>query len=329
MQGEKISTKEELDRVASGFMSSRVVLSAFELGIFSALGPEGAGSAQVAQRLGLDARGADRLMNACVVMGLLNKQDGRFTNSGLAAQYLHRDSPDYMAGLGHIVQLWNGWHTLSDAVRAGSSVRERKNGSRDTKSFIAAMHSRARQTAPKLVEHLDLSRVKRALDLGGGSGAMVMELCRAQKDLRATVLDTGEVIPLTRRYVEEAGLSGRIDCLEGDFTKDEYGTGYDLIILSAIMHIYSPDQNTGILKRCARALNPGGRAVIRDFLVNPERDGPNRAVMFALNMLVNTEAGDSYSEQEISSWLKTAGFGAVERIDLDQQSALVIGTKLN
>ena len=309
------------------FMHSRVMLSAFELGIFSYLGKQEAGSSQVAEALGLDPRATDRLMNACVSLGIMSKKGGVFSNTEVAAKHLDENSPDYMGGLGHAVRLWNAWHTLSGAVKAGTSVKERDNSSESTEAFIASMHNRGSKVADKTVQLVDLNGVERALDLGGGSGVFAMALCRARKGLKATVLDTPKVIPLTRKYVSEAGLSASVDFIEGDFTKDEYGQGYDLIMLSAIMHIYSPEENLAVIKRCAKALNPGGRAVIREFVVDQDRTSPAWPVMFALNMLVNTKGGDTYTQADMFSWMEQAGLVSLQRKDLDETSALIIGTK--
>ena len=325
MRQGSINSFEDIWRLASGFMSSRAVLSAFELGIFSALGVEGASSGRVAEELGLDARAADRLMSACTALGLLEKSGDIYRNTELAQRHLDEKGAEYIGGLGHLLQLWGSWHTLTDAVKAGGAVEGRAAGPRDTESFIAAMHNRAVQNAPKVAAALDLNGVYRVLDLGGGSGAYGMELCKSKEGLIATVLDTPDVIPLTRRYVAAAGLEDRVDYIEGDFTKDEYGSGYDLILLSSIMHIYSADQNTRTLKRCAKALNPGGRAVIKDFVVDPGRTSPIWPVLFALNMLVNTEAGDTYTQKEMFSWLAQAGFGSQKYMAMDDNTGLIIG----
>jgi hypothetical protein len=151
-----------------------------------------------------------------------------------------------------------------------------------------------------------------------------MAMARARPELTATIFDLPEVLPLTREYIAAAGMQQRVGVLPGDYREAEFGHGFDLILLSSIVHSNSPALNTDLLRRCAAALASGGRIVIKDFLVNEDRSGPPQAVLFALNMLVNTNAGDTYSEGEIRAWLKTAGLPAVERFELDSRSSVLV-----
>jgi hypothetical protein len=190
MSQPQINTPDDIYKLASSFMQSRVILSAFELEIFSAITPEGSSSDQVAALAGCDPRATDRLMNALAALGLLEKKAGLFTNTDMSRRFLCKDSPDYMAGLGHTSHMWDSWSTLADAVRQGSGVREKRWTSEHTRSFIAAMHNRAKKVAPEVVSRLDLKGVKRVLDVGGGSGAFAMEFVKAGKGIEATVFDT-------------------------------------------------------------------------------------------------------------------------------------------
>jgi len=145
--------------------------------------------------------------------------------------------------------------------------------------------------APHLVAALDLSRVRRALDLGGGSGAYAMAFARAVPGLVVEIVDTPDVVRLTRRYVAEAGLQDRVTARAGDLRAGEYGSGYDLALLSAVCHMLGADENADLVRRAARALAPGGRLVIHDYVLEPDRTSPRPAAIFAVNMLVNTELG--------------------------------------
>ncbi|HUU56843.1 MAG TPA: methyltransferase, partial [bacterium] len=295
-------TADDLHQLARAFFRSRILLTAYELGLFTALGDERKTSAEVAEELGTDARATDRLMSALAVLGLLTKEGGTFANTPASSRYLVVGRPEYMAGLMHTVNLWDSWSTLTDAVRAGTSVFERPGGEageRRTEAFIAAMHYGASLRAERLVATLDLAGVSRVLDVGGGSGAYALAFARASKKITATVVDLPHVTPLTRRYVEAGGLSGKIDVVEGDANVDPLPRGYDLVFMSQLLHSNSPAQNEALIANGAAALNPGGRLVIQDFVVDEGRVGPPQAVIFALNMLVNTDAGDTYAEAEI------------------------------
>jgi len=331
----ELMTPEGLMAMATAFQRSRALLTAVELGVFTALaqGEESTGepmpSAEVAARIQADPRATDRLLNALTAMGLLRKEGGRFANTALTDVYLVKGRTEYMSNLGHTSHLYASWATLTEAVRKGGSVEESSAPSLDESriaQFIEAMHRRALKSADSLVARLDLSGVNRLLDVGGGSGVYAMAFARARKGLQATVLDLPPVARLAKGYIQEAGMSDRVSVRHGDYRMGDLGLGYDLVFLSAIVHINSPDANRALVRKAAAALNPGGRIVIQDFVMEPERVFPQRGALFALNMLVNTPAGDTYTGQEIASWLKEAGCRAVEQMDSGPDTAMVIGT---
>lgn len=323
-------TADDVHELARAFFRSRILLSAYELELFTALGDGRVTSAEVASALGTDARATDRLMNALAVLGLLEKEEGRFANSPAAGRYLVAGQPEYMAGLMHTVNLWDSWSTLTDAVRAGTSVFERPGGEAGelrTRAFIAAMHYGGSARAEGLVALLDLDGVSRVLDVGGGSGAYAMAFVRARQGITATVFDLPRVTPLTRRYVEKARLSDKIDVVEGDAVEDELPRGYNLVFMSQLLHSNSPEENEALIANGAASLNAGGRLVIQDFVVDDGRTGPPRAVIFALNMLVNTAGGDTYTEAEVRGWMEAAGLADVARVDTDFETTLMMGRR--
>jgi SAM-dependent methyltransferase len=323
-----IDSRAELLATARLFMESRVLLTGYELGVFTALGRGPRTAAQAARAVKADPRSLDRLLDALVCLGLVRKRGRLFSNAPLASRHLVAGRPGYLGGLGHTVSLWRTWSTLTEAVRAGRSVLQEPNFRRGRDffvPFIAAMHERAVPQARAVMRSLPLSGVSRVLDVGGGSGAYAMAFARAQPGLRATVFDLPQVAPLTRDYIRKAGLSDRVDVRAGDYEKDPLPGGYDLVFLSAIIHSCSPEGTRRLLRKCARSLNPGGRIAIQEFVVDESRTAPAFSVFFALNMLVGTPGGDAYTESEIGSWLKAAGFRAIKRRDTPFDTALVTG----
>ena len=260
--GKNEASVGRIHELSRAFQASRIFLSAYEMGVFSVLGDEQKTSADVAAAIGADHRGTDRLLNALCALGLLTKTADRYANVPVAAQYLVEGKPDYLAGLMHTVHLWESWSTLTRAVRNGGAVLKRPVFEGDPewlKAFIAAMHGRAAEEAPFVVGKIDLTGVSRILDVGGGSGVFSMAFVRSQNNIVATVFDLPSVLPLTRKYVEQAGLSERITLVPGNYNEDELGTGFDLVFLSAIIHANSYEQNRELVKKIGRALNPGGR----------------------------------------------------------------------
>jgi len=323
------TSPQPLLELASAFQRSRALLTAVELGVFAVLGEDGHTSTQVAQALGTADRATDRLLNALCALGLLAKREGRFFNGPLAARYLVRGRPEYLAGLMHTAHLWETWGTLTEAVRLGRYVVSHLLEARGPdwiRAFIGAMHWRACQQAPGVVALLDLSRVARLLDVGGGSGGYAMAFARARPALRAVVFDLPHVIPLARDYIGQEGLGDRVETVPGDFSTDSLGGGFDLVFLSAILHGYAPGQNRQLLRKCAEALTPGGQLVVQDFIMEEDRTHPAFGALFALNMLVGTEGGDTYTEAEVREWVEAAGLGDIVRRDTAFGTTLIIGT---
>lgn len=309
------------------WQESRIVLTAIELDVFSAVGA-GATAGEVAKRLGSSARGTDILLHALAALGLLEKRGEAFSNGVVAERHLRAGAPhDLRAALKHNAALWQRWSHLSEVVRTGEPAPRPARDPEDDESFIAAMHMNASVRSPQVVEALGLAGARRALDLGGGSGAYAIAFARAVPGLTVEVVDTPDIVPLTRRYVAEAGLADRVTAREGDLRSGEYGHGFDLALLSAVCHMLAPEVNADLIRRAALALGPGGRLAIQDFVLDPGRTSPRAAAVFAVNMLVNTAAGTNYTEADYFGWMHAAGLTDVRRLPLDAPTVLVIGRK--
>ncbi len=236
---------------------SRVILTAYELEIFSILEKKNLTSRQIAIRAKTDVRGMDRLLNALCALGLIKKEKGKFANSLFSKKYLDKGQPSFLAGLAHSVNAWKSWSTLTESVTQGTTVIKREDSKlhkNHTRGFIAAMHERSSSQANEIIRLMDLRNVRKILDIGGGSGAYSIALVQINKEIQATVFDLPEVIPLTRRYVKQSGCSSRIDYIEGDFKRDSFKSGYDLILLSAIIHMNSPKENLNLYKKAVLTL---------------------------------------------------------------------------
>lgn len=325
----RIDSPQALMELTHVFHKSRIVLTAMELDIFTTLGVGSLGSSELAQKLATDPRATNRLLNALVVLGLVEKHGDAFCNSQLAATHLVRGRPGFVGNFGHASTLWNTWSTLTEAVRQGRSVLPplEERAPAWFAEFIAAMHFRALQSAPAVVSLIPLEGVSRVLDVGGGSGAFSMAFVKASGEIEATVFDLPPVVALAKGYVKDAGLEGRISFQEGNFHTDDLGGGYDLVFLSAIIHCTSPEKNRRLFRRCAAALNRGGRIVISDFIMDRTRTEPPMGALFALNMLVGTEDGDTFTEEEISGWLGSEGFADVRRVGTGDAADLMVATK--
>ncbi|HON79990.1 MAG TPA: methyltransferase [Spirochaetota bacterium] len=314
---------------AMAFRESRILLSAYELDLFSVIGSRTMDAGDIAHYAGTDVRATDRLLNALAAMGYLHKEGVAFRNTPGAQQFLDRNSPDYLAGLMHTSHLWESWSTLTEAVKAGTSVMKSMGDRGETwfRPFIAAMNDRAKSQAPVVAKLFDLSGVHRLLDVGGGSGVFSIAFARAAGHLHATVFDLPGVVAMTGEYIQQEGLAGRIDTMPGDYNHDKPAGTYDMIFLSAIIHSNSFEENRVLIENCAGALNSGGTIAVMDFIMDESRTAPAPGALFAINMLVNTEAGDTYTEGEVRGWMQGAGLVKMKRVETGFGSVIIQGYK--
>ncbi len=316
---------ERLNEMILGYWPTRCLLTALELDIFTAVG-ERASAAEVGKKLNASARGAGILLNALVALGLLTKSGDKYCNTAETARFFAADSKDNQRnGLLHMANIWHRWSTLTDAVRTGTKVIDRDQSPEWTTNFIASMQNIAKDRAPLVVKALGPEGVRRILDLGGGSGVYSIAFAKASRDVKSEILDLAEVTPLTTEYVNKAGVAAQVSVRNGDMLHGDLGSGYDIIMLNAICHMFSEEQNRDIFRRARKALAPNGRLVVQDFILNRDKTGPVQAALFSVNMLVGTEAGADYSEQEFTSWMMDAGFGEIRRMDLPGPSDLIVG----
>ena len=322
---------DDLNERIRAFQESRALLTALELDLFTAVG-DGAGAVEVATRLGADPRATEMLLNALASLRLLVKREGVFHNSPAAARYFTAGSRDNARpALLHTAHLWHRWSTLTGCVRAGTAIARDEVADRGqdwTEAFIAAMHRNASERAPLVVRAVGAENVRRMLDVGGGSGAYSIAFAQANSALRADILDLATVEEIARRHIQEAGVADRVKVRAGDLRSDSLGEGYDLVFVSAICHMLSSGENLDLLRRCREALQPGGRIVIQDFILEADKTAPRFAALFALNMLVGTRGGSSYSEPEYAAWLGEAGFREIRHARLPGITGLMIGSRL-
>jgi SAM-dependent methyltransferase len=267
-------------------------------------------------------------LNVLVSLKLLEKHDGIYANTPVAARFLVEGSPDSArAAQLHTANLWRRWSKLTDAVCTGTAVESgRDNGW--VNSFIAAMDHTARGRARAVAQAVEWNGEKRMLDLGGGSGAYSIAFVKAATALHSEIVDLPEVLPITQEHIRHAGLTDRISTRAGDMLSVPLEpAAYDVVLLSAICHMYSPEENRQLFDRAYAALAPHGRLIISDFILDADKTSPRFGTLFALNMLVGTRAGASYSEPEYEEWLKAAGFADSKRVRIPGPVNLMIATK--
>jgi len=315
----------------SSFQKSRILLSGFELDLFTNIDEHGSTASQIANMLNLNEHACERLLNGLVSLGFLTKQTQLFFNTEESSVFLSKKGSDYLGGLMHSNHLWNTWSNLTQVVRTGKSAHPTEINERGDNwlfSFISAMHDRGIKQAPQQLRKIDLSGIRTILDIGGGSGAYSMEFISIKPDIEATIFDLPNVVSITKQFIDKEGFTDKIRICSGDYTVDDLPGGFDMVFLSAIIHSNSLEVNQDLIKKCFKSLNSNGKIIIQDWIMNNERTQPTSGAIFAINMLVGTDAGDCFTEQEVSDMLIAAGFKNISRIEFESGLSQVIAHKI-
>ncbi|MDA8088352.1 MAG: methyltransferase [Nitrospiraceae bacterium] len=342
MNKKTIEKAAALRRLWSAFWQARPLLTAVNFGLFEHT-KTGASARQVAGRIKADPRATGILMDALAGLGLLKKSGEKskyrnstesiYRNTEEAGLFLVKDSPYYQGAIvRHADNLWRSWSQLDESLRTGKPA-PRESGEFSLDAFIMGMHNLAALRAGDIIKAIGMKGVGSALDLGGGPGTYSMEMARAGVG-KVTLFDRADVIKIAARNIKNqkkqkqengVGNNGNIGFMKGDFNSDDFGGGYDLIFMSNILHSNSYEQCEDLLGRARAALNPGGRAAINEFYLEDNRIAPLSGALFSINMLVNTEAGCTYTHGELKGFLKKAGFRDIKAKVLFGDAIVVTG----
>ena len=304
-----------LDELAT-FMKVRIVLTAAALDFFTCLDQQPASAPELAVRLGTDSRATRRILDCLVGFGLVRQESGAcygLTESGMKLSSRHPDT--ILPMVLHMNTMWDGWSHLTETIRTGADpnrvLLSEASDPSIIRAFIGAMHVIGKHIAPKIAAAYDLKDYHCLLDIGGGSAVYTVAFLERYRHLRAVVFDLPFVLPLAEEKIVAAGLRERIRLLPGDFYKDELPAGCDCALLSAIIHQNSPEQNVGLFKKIYKSLDAGGCLLIRDHIMEPCRTRPVAGAVFAINMLIHTPGGDTYTFEEVREQLDVAGFTGI------------------
>ena len=313
--------------LASGYMPSRTFLSALDLGVFAQLAIRSQTASAISAVLEMDATATEILLDALTGMGVVTRQGRLYSLCEEVADSLDPKHPDYLVGtLAHLSRLWESWSDLTRTVKSGR--REPSEWTEDMRVGLAlAMKRQAKHAAPRIAAFVDGSNVRTMLDLGGGPGAYSIAFAERFPQMRAVLCDRDEcALKLARSDILAAGLQSRIEVRKADFLVEEISGGYDLVFLSSVLSTCSEVQNRLLLKKVQRSLNPGGRVLIRDYMLDDGKACPAHASLFSVCMLVATAGGRVYSRAELKNWLREARFDKVHRVPMEPLS-LMVGRK--
>lgn len=318
----------EVSNLANAFRKSQILFTAFEAGIFDLL-DEASTAKEIAQTLQWSERGISLLLGGLLSLELVTLTGDRYQNTPMASACLKTGGAAYQGNLMyHTMNGREAWAALPERVRTGTcppTVQQRSGEA--LKNFILGMRNIAQMSARECMQAVDLSEYRHMLDLAGGPGTYGITFQQQCPQLHVTLFDRPDVITIAEEQVKEAGLCDRFSFIRGDCHVDDLGKGYDLAFLSNIIHSFGDEENARLIQRVYDALEPGGRLIIKDFILDNDRQGPAYGLMFALQMLVHTPAGNTYSFDELQSWTDAAGFKGGESKALTPQTRLWIVQK--
>jgi len=301
---------------------ARTVIAAVELGLFELIGEKGATLEEVISHGELNGRGAKIILDALVPIGLLEHDDGRYTLTDLSMKHLIPGKPDYIGyHFLHMARLWKSWGDLPESVRTGKPYWLRHPGDTDKNSLVVLagmLFSRNFAVSRTVAESLGAGKKwkgLRILDVAAGSGAWSLGFLVTDPDSRAVAIDFAHVLEMARQKAAEVGVADRFDTLDGNVREIDFGSAdYDLAILGHICHSEGAENSPKLIARSAEALVPGGKLLIADMIPDDDRRGPLYPLLFAVNMLVNTTEGGTFTFAEYRDWCEAAGLKNVRKL---------------
>ncbi|MGC9370945.1 MAG: methyltransferase [Paracoccaceae bacterium] len=332
-----LTEADEISEIAFGFMGSKALFAALEAGVFTHLAEGPLTAAELAGRCALDGERAETLLTALAGLGLVSAEDGRFANSPAAEAFLVKgakyDFGDYLR-----LQVGQQMYGLLDQIEAAlenrlpeeatASYADWFSDPEEARLYSASQHAGSLGPARQLAKQIDLSGARHLLDVGGGTGAFAITLCRAFPELTATIVDFPNVAALGRSYVDKAGLSDRIRYIEGNALETDWPGEQDVILMSYLFSGVPGETHDGLLRRAFDGLVPGARFLLHDFVVHGDRTGPKLAALWQLQHTAFTPKARSLDEDWVLGALKDAGFAGVDiRPLIPEMTMLAQGVK--
>lgn len=303
-----LEQSQGLKKLWSGYQSTRVLFTANNYRVFDFLQKQKT-PRSLAKEIGADVRATGILLDALTGLGLLIKQNNKYRNSSEASRFLVSGSPHYQGDIiKHGETMWDRWSDLDRVMKTGRPSQR----SRDHNAFILGMHNISSLKAKEIINGVGMKGIEKALDLGGGPGTYSLEMAR--RGAKVTLFDLPETIKIAKKLLARSPIAAKnMTFIKGDFFVNDIGKGYDLIFISQIVHSLSEKESISLLRKCRRALNDKGRVVIHEFPINEQRTDPVRSALFAVNMLVNSEGGRTWSPGDMKNWFKKAGFKSARK----------------
>ncbi|HKD07856.1 MAG TPA: class I SAM-dependent methyltransferase [Bryobacteraceae bacterium] len=317
------------------YQETAALKSAIELGVFTVIGKGTSSAAEISAKCNASERGVRILCDSLVVGGFLSKKDGRYENSEESRFFLDRESPAYLGSITEFLcapEMVQGLiGGLTGAVRAGGTVMGGEGTVADNNEiwvqFARAMAPIMMPAAQFIAGQIPASGALKVLDIAAGHGMFGITVAKKNPQARITALDWAAVLEVAKEHAAKFGVADRYETLPGSAFDVDFGSGYDVVLITNFMHHFEMPKNEAFLAKCCAALKPGGRAVTLEFVPDADRVSPPVPARFALTMLFGTRGGDAYTYAEYEPAFRSAGFSSCEIHRLETQQSVIIATK--
>ncbi len=299
--------------MASSFYESCVLFTASDLGVFKVLQEASSPACTVAEACGLDERGTTLLLNACVAVGLLEKDGELYRNTAEASIFLVPGAPGDLTGaIRYNRDVYEAWGRLPDLVRTGKPVEEPEThlgaNKERTRAFVMAMHGRALGIGKAVAPSLNLEGCRSVLDVGGGPGTYSMLIARQNPEIRSTMIDLPEVVAVADELIRAEKMEDRVRTIGGDYHEAEFPGEQDAVLFFGVLHQEKPEDIVRLFKKAFDALKPGGIVYVLDMMTDATHTKPKFSALFAVNMALTARHGWVFSDAELAEWLMQSGF---------------------
>lgn len=294
------------------FWRSGALFAALELNLFNTLSNEAKSAESLAAELNVPLRTLDMLLEALAALDLVESEDGTYRNAPLATTFLTAASPAYLGDtILFNARAWNAWGALSTSVRDNTpGVPPETFLGKDpaaTQEFVMGMHHRALGVARCMLSLIDLGNVSTLLDIGGGPATYARLLAERYESLQVTVLDVPAVIDVAATLIADSTARDRITLQPGSMFTDSFGSDFDAVLFSGVLHRTEGDDTVKLLQKAADALKPRGQVFISDVFTGSDNQGPVLPELFSLQMMLISDQGRSLKLPEIAELCQAAG----------------------
>ena len=325
-------TTVRLQNIAQSYGQSAALMAAVELGVFTAIS-KGAGTFdEVAKALDIHPTNAERLVVLLSAAGLVGREAGRLKNAEDTERFLVEGQPGYMGPwITFTKPQWNEWGRLAEHLRvkdlkvmgAIESVTVA-----DARRYHKATYSIGMGAGRRFVRQVDLSKRRRIMDIGGGSGAYCIAAAKEHAHIRAVVLDLPVVCEVTAEFLAENGVAGRVVAEPCNFTRDPVPPDCDVAIMASNLPMYSRAMISAVIRKAHDALLPGGQMHLIGEMTNEDRTGPWGPAYWGLGMAIADSQGLAHSEGDVTGYFTAAGFRDVAVVEfIPGALGRVVGTK--